>query len=684
MSYWLSKWRAAPATALRTALVLGLAACHLAACGTHKPPVAQDATFETTEDTPLEVRLSASSAEKSLSFQISVAPAHGTVSDISANGVITYTPDANYNGEDAFSFRVVDAKGKADDGRVTITITPVNDAPSLSSVANQTIAEDTPIGGLAFSVDDVETSADSLTVTATSSNTDLVPNDPANLGLDGSGASRTLNVVPAANASGSTIITLSVSDGTETTSITFTVDVTPVNDAPTLSSVANQTIAEDTLIDGLAFSVDDVETSADSLTVTATSSNTDLVPNDPANLGLDGSGASRTLNVVPAANASGSTIITLSVSDGTETTSTTFTVDVTPVNDVPTLSSVANQAITAGNSTGDLAFTVGDVETAADSLTVTATSSNTDLVPNDPANLVLGGSGASRTLNVVPAANASGSTTITLSVSDGADTTSTTFTVDVTEIASLYWMTTAGSLWRVGVDGTDATELATGLSGGFVVATDPVTDTIFYNRGSALVRADSDGANPVDIVANGGNPFGLAVDSTNGNLYWADFNGGTVTRTGLDGSNPTTLASSINSPSGIALDVPNGKVYVITYNSTQLIRFNFDGTNQETIIPSLSGQGVGVAVDSSGGKVYYSTRGNSIYSANLDGTNVTTLVTNQSSVQGIAIDVTAGRLYWSEPVAGAIRSANLADGSDIQDVSSSSGNGWGLAFMPAP
>ena len=155
-------------------------------------------------------------------------------------------------------------------------------------------------------------------------------------------------------------------------------------------------------------------------------------------------------------------------------------------------------------------------------------------------------------------------------------------------------------------------------------------------------------------------------------------------RADLDGSNPTQVLSGIvDGPSSIGFDVPNGKVYVITYNNTKLIRFNFDGTNLETIGSSLGGQGIGVAVDSSGGKVYCATRSNSIYVANLDGSNATTLVTNQTTVQGIAIDVTAGRLYWSAPRAEVLRSAKLADGSDIQDVSSSSGNGWSLAFMPA-
>jgi hypothetical protein len=53
-------------------------------------------------------------------------------------------------------------------------------------------------------------------------------------------------------------------------------------------------------------------------------------------------------------------------------------------------------------------------------------------------------------------------------------------------------------------------------------------------------------------------------------------------------------------------------------------------------------------------------------------------------VHGIAIDVTAGRLYWSDWLGQAIRSAKLADGSDSQDVNSGSNRNYSLAWMPAP
>ena len=69
-------------------------------------------------------------------------------------------------------------------------------------------------------------------------------------------------------------------------------------------------------------------------------------------------------------------------------------------------------------------FTVGDVELTPAYLTVTATSSNTTLVP--AGNISLGGSGANRTIDILPAPNQSGTATITVSVNDGNVTVSTT------------------------------------------------------------------------------------------------------------------------------------------------------------------------------------------------------------------------------------------------------------------
>ena len=99
-------------------------------------------------------------------------------------------------------------------------------------------------------------------------------------------------------------------------------------------------------------------------------------------------------------------------------------------NTAPTMTGPANQSIAANAATAALALTIGDAQTAAAALTLSATSSNPALVPT--ANIVFGGSGANRTVTVTPAANQTGSSTITVTVSDGSLTASSTFTLTVT------------------------------------------------------------------------------------------------------------------------------------------------------------------------------------------------------------------------------------------------------------
>ena len=97
---------------------------------------------------------------------------------------------------------------------------------------------------------------------------------------------------------------------------------------------------------------------------------------------------------------------------------------------------MANQTTPEDTATATLAFTVGDAQTAAGSLTVTASSSNPTLIP--VANLSLGGGGASRTVGVTPVANQNGAATITLTVADAEGLTAgTSFTVTVSAVNDL-------------------------------------------------------------------------------------------------------------------------------------------------------------------------------------------------------------------------------------------------------
>jgi hypothetical protein len=212
-----------------------------------------------------------------------------------------------------------------------------------------------------------------------------------------------------------------------TASTAFTLTVNAVNDAPTITSISNQTIQEDSSTGALAFTVSDIETEAGSLTLSGASSNTTLVPN--SNILFDGTGGSRTVTVTPAANQNGTTTITLTVSDGALTANTAFTLTVNPVNDAPALADVPHQATRQDTPTLPISLTLDDTDSDLDALTLTATSDNMTLVPNS--NIVFGGTGSSRTVTLTPAPNQFGTTTITLTLSDGALTASDTFVLTV-------------------------------------------------------------------------------------------------------------------------------------------------------------------------------------------------------------------------------------------------------------
>ena len=304
-----------------------------------------------------------------------------------------------------------------------------NTAPTILSIAAQVTNEDTATGAIGFTVGDVETAAGSLVVSGSSSNTTLVPN--GNIVFGGSGVNRTVTVTPASNQNGTATITVVVSDGQLSTPTSFQLTVNAVNDAPTITSVANQTTTSGIAVGPISFTVGDVETAAGSLTVSGSSNNTVLVPN--VNIVFGGSGANRTVTIIPAANQNGTATITVTVSDGQLSTPTSFQLTVNTVaNTPPTITVIANRVTNEDTATGTISFTVGDGETAVGSLTVSGSSSNQTLVPNG--NIAFAGSGANRTVTVTPAANQFGTATITVTVSDGSLTANTSFQLTVNAV----------------------------------------------------------------------------------------------------------------------------------------------------------------------------------------------------------------------------------------------------------
>jgi hypothetical protein len=196
------------------------------------------------------------------------------------------------------------------------TLTTRAAAPLIGDVPDQVIAQNTSTATNYVTIGDAETTFSALVVTASSSNTNLVPNAAANLILGGTTAQRTIKVTPAAGQTGSAIITHTVTDGEAlTASSTFTIIVTTPNTPPTLTGLTGfQIVAPGQTPTAISFNISDTETAAGSLIVTASSSNTNLVPN--ASLALRGGGTNRTMQITPVAGRVGAAVIKLRVTDG--------------------------------------------------------------------------------------------------------------------------------------------------------------------------------------------------------------------------------------------------------------------------------------------------------------------------------------------------------------------------------
>ncbi|HEX7030442.1 MAG TPA: DUF4347 domain-containing protein [Gammaproteobacteria bacterium] len=132
-------------------------------------PAASADSGSTSEDDSVTVDVLAndSDAEGALdaaSVTVTGAPAHGTTSVNETSGVVTYTPAANYNGADSFTYEVADEHGVTGTAAVNITVTAVNDAPTIAGTPATTA-----VAGVSYTftpvIADVEEDAVSVTGT---------------------------------------------------------------------------------------------------------------------------------------------------------------------------------------------------------------------------------------------------------------------------------------------------------------------------------------------------------------------------------------------------------------------------------------------------------------------------------------------------------------------------------------
>jgi len=336
------------------------------------------------------------------------------------------TISINVIAEDTLNLSVTDT--------FVLTVENVNDAPDISDIVKDgivisnaylSINEDTVANGITFSISDIDDT--NLTVQIVSSNTSLLPN--SNIAHTCSNNNCSMMLTPLPDQNGSAQITITATDPHgQNVSSAFTLNVVSVNDQPVVTSISDQSINEDESVSGVSFTVTDIEDLPCSFNITASSTNTSMIPN--TNINTSCSEGVYQLNITPSANQYGTANISISASDSEGlAASTSFNVTVSPINDAPSLSDISSQSLNEGESV-HLSFIADDIESST--LTVNAVSADQVLISND--NLILSNNGDAYKIIITPNAYQAGQTEINISASDGILTTSKTFTITVNEV----------------------------------------------------------------------------------------------------------------------------------------------------------------------------------------------------------------------------------------------------------
>jgi subtilisin family serine protease len=341
-------------------------------------PTAADQTVTTDEDAPAAIALGAADAEGgAVTYTIVVPPAHGTLSGIAP--ALTYTPAANYNGVDAFAFKVSDGLVDSNLATVSIGVSGINDPPVA---AHQTLTIDEDAGtAIALGATDAEGAALTYTI--------VIP--PAYGTL--SGIAPALTYTPAANYNGFDVFVFKVSDGLVDSTLTLiSICVTGVNDAPVAGD--QMVTTDEDAAKAITLAATDPESAALTYTIVAA----------PAHGML--SGLAPALTYTPSVNYNGADSFTFKVSDGlVDSNLATVSISVTGVNDAPV---GADQAVTTDEDAAK-AITLAATDTESAALTYTIVAA--------PAHGML--SGLAPALTYTPAVNYSGADSFTFKVSDG-------------------------------------------------------------------------------------------------------------------------------------------------------------------------------------------------------------------------------------------------------------------------
>ncbi|EAQ98956.2 retention module-containing protein [Congregibacter litoralis] len=321
------------------------------------PNVGPDAINDTAtveEDTPLTITVLTNDADPDgdpLTVTAITQPANGTAV-LNADGTVTYTPNADYNGPDSFTYTISDGQGGTDTATVNLTVTPVDDAPVSADLGAQAnLDADSVSLDVSGNFSDVDSA---LTYSATGL--------PAGLSIDPSTGviSGTIDNSASQTGGGVYSVVVSATDGVNSP-VSESFEWTVTNPGPDAVD-DTQGAAEDTEVD-ISVLANDTDVDGDTLSILS------FTQPDNGTVTDNGDG---TLRYTPDANYNGPDSFTYTITDsegGTDTATVNLNVDA--ANDPPVSIDLAAQSSEDADSVSlDVSGNFNDVDST---LTYSAT-----------------------------------------------------------------------------------------------------------------------------------------------------------------------------------------------------------------------------------------------------------------------------------------------------------------------
>ena len=293
-------------------------------------PEADAGAATTDEDTAVTITLTGSDIDgDALTFAIATGPADGSLGSITSinetTAEVPYTPDADFNGSDSFTFMVNDGTVDSTEAAISITIDAVNDPPEVSD-DSATTDEDTPVDIDVLANDnDIDGNLDPATVTVT--------NDPADGATSVNTTTGVITYTPTPDFNGDDAFTYEVCDDgaptpSECASATVSITIDAVNDAP-VADAGTTTTDEDSPVT-ITLTGSDVDGDALTFAIATGPADGSLSTITPIN------DTSADVIYTPDGDFNGNDSFTFTVNDGTvDSGAATVEITVDPVNDPP-------------------------------------------------------------------------------------------------------------------------------------------------------------------------------------------------------------------------------------------------------------------------------------------------------------------------------------------------------------